>query len=256
MNTRTPLVAGNWKMNGNRSMAAELISQVLEGAGRLSGVEIAICPPFVLISQAVAALHGGGMVVGGQDLDPSPSGAFTGQTSAELLVDQGCHFVIVGHSERRTLYGDHDHWVAEKAGAAHAAGLWPIVCVGETLAEREAGDTEMVVQRQIEAVLQDNDIALFNRAVIAYEPVWAIGTGKTATPEQADAVHRYIRQQMSGRSSTIADSVRVLYGGSVKADNAAALFKQEHIDGGLIGGASLNSTDFLDICAAAANSLC
>ena len=248
---RSRLVAGNWKMNGSRDMATELLSAIGSGVSQLTGVEVVVCPPFVLISQAITMLADSGVAVGGQDLDPNMSGAFTGQINAGLLLDQGCRYAIVGHSERRTLYGEGDEWVAQKALAAQSAGLSPIVCVGETLEEREAGRTESVIQRQLEAVIHHGGVALLAEAVVAYEPVWAIGTGETATPEQADAVHEFIRHRVASQSGTIADQLLILYGGSVKADNAPALFQKEHIDGGLIGGAALSAQDFLKICSAA-----
>lgn len=253
MAERRALVAGNWKMNGTRASAATLAEAVARAAPGLAAVDIVLCPPFILIPLVAERLTQAGVAVawGGQNLAVPASGAYTGEISATMLADWGCRYVIVGHSERRTLYGETDAVVADKFAAAQAAGLTPILCLGESLAEREAGRTEAVVARQLDAVLEVHGSASFERAVIAYEPVWAIGTGRTATPEQAQEVHRFLRSRLAARDAGIAGGVRILYGGSVKAANARELFVQPDIDGGLIGGASLQAEEFLAICAAA-----
>ena len=247
---RRPLVAGNWKMNGSRAMTAELCRGILEGIDSVEKAEVAVCPPCIFIPGAARILEESAVALGGQDLDIHVSGAYTGQISAGMLKEY-CEYVIVGHSERRAMYGDSDELVAEKVKVALAAGLVPILCVGETLEEREGGVTEEVVGRQLDAVLEANGIGAFAGVVIAYEPVWAIGTGKTATPEQAQAVHAFIRGRLADRDQDVADGCRILYGGSMKPDNAAELIGQADIDGGLIGGASLEAESFLAICRAA-----
>jgi len=250
---RQPLVAGNWKMNGTRADSSALVQGIVSGLDGLRGVDVAMCPPFILIP-LVGELLGerAAAAWGGQNLDVHDSGAYTGEVSGAMLRDFGCTFVIVGHSERRTLYGEDDALVAEKFAAAQRAGLMPILCVGETLDERESGRTESVVARQIDAVVSANGITALADSVIAYEPVWAIGTGRTATPEQAQDVHRFIRERIAAADGGVAEGLRVLYGGSMKPDNAATLMAQPDVDGGLIGGASLNANDFLAICRAAA----
>ncbi len=248
---RRPLVAGNWKMNGSRADAGKLLDGIFQGADSVDETEIAVCPPFILIPLTADKLARGSNVAwGGQDLDTHTSGAYTGEVSGGMLRDYGCTFVIVGHSERRSIYGEDDATVASKFKVAQEHGLIPILCVGELLEEREADQTETVVARQLDAVLELCGIESMEQAVIAYEPVWAIGTGKTATPEQAQAVHAFIRNKLRELNSTIAGGVRILYGGSVKAANAAELFAQDDIDGGLIGGASLDADEFLNICRA------
>jgi len=247
---RKPLVAGNWKMNGDKAGSAQLLDGIIAGMGDVKQTEVAVCPPYVLIPLAAEKLAGSNIAYGGQDLNVNESGAFTGEISGPMLKDFGCHYVIVGHSERRTYYGESDQIVADKFGAAQAHGLVPILCIGETLEEREAGQTEAVVDRQLQAVLDKHGIAAMNNAVIAYEPVWAIGTGKTATPEQAQEVHAFIRSRLAEVDKTVAEGCRILYGGSMKPDNALELRKQPDIDGGLIGGASLKAEDFLGICTA------
>ena len=247
---RKPLVAGNWKMNGDKAGSAQLLDGIIAGMGDVKRTEVAVCPPFVLIPLAAEKLTGSIIAYGGQDLNVNESGAFTGEISGPMLKDFGCHYVIVGHSERRTYYGESDEIVADKFGAAQSHGLVPILCIGETLEEREAGQTEAVVDRQLQAVLGKHGIAAMNNAVIAYEPVWAIGTGKTATPEQAQEVHAFIRSRLAEADKSVADGCRILYGGSMKPDNALELRKQPDIDGGLIGGASLKAEDFLGICTA------
>jgi triosephosphate isomerase len=248
---RRPLVAGNWKMNGEKAGSTALLEGILAGMGEVKNAEVAVCPPFILVPLAAEKLSGSAVAVGGQNLSVHDSGAYTGEISGPMLRDAGCHYVIVGHSERRSYYGENDALVAEKFSAARRHGLVPILCVGETLEEREAGDTEDVVARQLDAVIAIDGIAAFSDAVIAYEPVWAIGTGKTATQEQAQDVHRFIRDRLASHDATVAEQCRILYGGSMKPDNAAELIAQPDIDGGLIGGASLKAADFLAICAAA-----
>jgi len=248
---RQPLVAGNWKMNGSRSSVEQLVDGLLAGAGDLGRAEAAVCPPYVFLAEVAARLDGGPVALGAQDLSEHASGAYTGEVAGAMLVDYGCRYVIVGHSERRAYHGESDVLVARKLTAAQAVGLVPIACVGETLEEREAGDTERVIGRQIDALLDGPGVDALAAAVIAYEPVWAIGTGRTATPEQAQAVHAFIRGRIAARSAEVADGLRILYGGSVKGANAAELFAMADIDGGLIGGAALDATEFLTICRAA-----
>jgi triosephosphate isomerase len=248
---RRRLVAGNWKMNGSRDAGGELMEAVR--AGLPDGLEaaVAVCPPFVFLEQAERVLGGSRVLWGAQNLSHEAKGAFTGEVSASMLVDFRCTYVIVGHSERRALYGETDDLVARKFGVARAAGLTPILCVGEQLAEREAGQTEAVVARQLDAVLEREGVAGLSEAVIAYEPVWAIGTGRTATPDQAQEVHAFIRRRIAGQDARLAEETPILYGGSVKGSNAADLFAMPDVDGGLIGGASLDAEDFLTICRAA-----
>ncbi len=248
---RRSLVAGNWKMNGNRAESAALLEAVKRGVSTASHAEVVVCPPFVLIPLTAEKLAGSPVAWGGQTLSAHKSGAYTGEISGLMLSDYGCTYVIVGHSERRALYGETDALVAEKFAAAQTAGLIPILCVGETLVEREANQTEAVVARQLEAVLDKHGIASLKNAVVAYEPVWAIGTGKTATPAQAQDVHRFIRAKLAGKDKVVAESLRILYGGSMKGSNAKELMAQSDIDGGLIGGASLQAEEFLTICRAA-----
>jgi len=237
---RVRLVAGNWKMHGSRAANRALVQQILGGKGE-NRAECALCPPFPYLGEVGEQLRGSRIALGAQNVSEHAQGAHTGEVSAAMLADVGCRYVIVGHSERRQLYGESDAQVAAKFAAAMRAGLTPILCVGETLAEREAGKTEAVVARQLEEVLKGHD---FGRAVLAYEPVWAIGTGRNATPEQAQQVHSFLRQRLSSEN-------RILYGGSVKAQNAAAMLAMPDVDGGLIGGASLVADDFLAILRAA-----
>jgi triosephosphate isomerase len=248
---RKALVAGNWKMNGTQAMAQELCDGIANGMAALGDVEVLVCPPAILISAAAGALANSDVAVGGQDLDINLGGAFTGQTSAAMLLDSGCKYVIVGHSERRQFYGDTDGLVADKTQVALDAGLVPIVCLGESQEERESGVTEEVIARQLKAVLDITGIEVFSTAVIAYEPVWAIGTGLTATPEQAQDVHAFIRGMLAEMDQSVAAQCRILYGGSMKPQNAVELISKADIDGGLIGGAALASEDFLGICSAA-----
>lgn len=247
---RQILVAGNWKLNGSRKDIVGLIGRILAGAGDTGNTRIAVCPPFVYIPLVSELLSGSKIAYGSQDVSDQESGAFTGEVSGPMLTDFGCSFAIVGHSERRALYAEDDAFTARKFAAARRAGLTPILCVGESLEERDAGITEEVVARQLDAVIDLEGIAALGDAVIAYEPVWAIGTGKTATPQQAQDVHAFIRGKLAGLDQGIADKVQILYGGSVKGSNAAELFAMQDIDGGLIGGASLQADDFLAICTA------
>lgn len=254
MRMRRPFVAGNWKMNGTRASGEALVGNILRNVKSLPDVEIALCPPFLLIPLVAEKLRAAGerIACGGQNLDSHASGAYTGEIAGAMLRDFGCAHVIVGHSERRTLYGETDATVAEKFAAAQSVALRPILCVGETLAEREGGETEAVVERQLDAVLQRNGVASLAQATIAYEPVWAIGTGRTATPQQAQLVHGFLREKVAAHDAQVAAGLRILYGGSVKGANAKELFDQPDIDGGLIGGASLVADEFLAICRAAA----
>ncbi len=247
MDAARRLVIGNWKMHGSRVANTALLAGIL--GARPLGAEAAVCVPYPYLAETALTLAGSELGWGAQDVSVHAQGAYTGEVAAAMLRDFGCRYVIVGHSERRAYHGEGDQLVADKARAALAAGLTPIVCVGETLAQREAGQTDAVVARQLAAVLHTL-AAEVDRMVVAYEPVWAIGTGRTATPEQAQAVHALLRAQL--RTATArAGELRILYGGSVKPDNAAALFAQPDIDGGLIGGASLNAADFVAICRAA-----
>jgi triosephosphate isomerase (TIM) len=248
---RRPMVAGNWKMHGNQAEAAALVDGIVKGAGEVKNADVVVCPPFILIPLVKEKLAGGKVAWGGQNLNVHAQGAYTGEVSGPMLADYGCRYVIVGHSERRALYGETDSVVADKFQAAQAAGLIPILCVGETLEQREGGKTEDVVARQLDAVVAKAGIAAFAKSVLAYEPVWAIGTGKTASPQQAQDVHRFIRERLAQQDARIANELRILYGGSVKGSNAQELFGQADIDGGLIGGASLKADEFLTICRAA-----
>jgi len=238
---RTRLVAGNWKMHGNRAANAALLDAIVRGQGDEAGAECAVCVPFPYLAQAAERLRGTAVAWGAQNLSEHAQGAYTGEVSAAMLADFGCKYVIVGHSERRQLFGETDEQVAAKFAAARKGGLTPILCVGETLAEREAGRTEQVVGRQLDAVLNSSS---FENAVLAYEPVWAIGTGRNATPEQAQAVHAFLRAK-------VPSGICILYGGSMKAANAAGLLAMPDIDGGLVGGASLAAEEFLAILRAA-----
>jgi triosephosphate isomerase len=249
---RQAMVAGNWKMNGSRAGVKDLVNGILAGLGDINSTEVVVCPPAVYLDSVGAAIEASVVRLGAQNLcdEPGP-GAFTGEVSGAMLQDIGCHYVIVGHSERRALYRETDDLVARKFTVAQAAGLVPILCVGELLEEREAGQTESVIARQLDAVIAaEGGSAALAGAVIAYEPVWAIGTGKTATPDQAQQVHAFIRQRIAEHEADIAASVQILYGGSVKASNAGELFSMPDIDGGLIGGASLKAEEFLAICRA------
>ncbi len=248
---RKPLVAGNWKMHGSRAENASLVETLLDLLRPESRAEVLICPPFVYLWETGRMLKDTDVALGAQSVCAEPLGAFTGEISGSMLLDVGCRYVLVGHSERRQLFGESDALVARKFLATQAQGLTPVLCVGETLEERESGRTTQVVERQLEAVLSVSGVAALGNAVIAYEPVWAIGTGRTASPEQAQEVHALIRAKVAALDATIAGSVRILYGGSVKASNARELFAMADIDGGLVGGASLTAEEFAQICAAA-----
>lgn len=240
-------------MNGTRAQARQLVQTIARGTHGLGSIEIVVCPPFVLIPLVSEVLtKSNGVALGAQNVSSERIGAFTGEISGAMLREYGVRYTIVGHSERRSLYGEDDQIVARKFAAAIEQELIPILCVGETLEQREAGETQSVVARQLDAVLADSGIGAFAGAVIAYEPVWAIGTGKTATPQQAQAVHAFIRGKLADLDSVLAANVRILYGGSVKGSNAQQLFQEPDIDGGLIGGASLDADEFLAICRAAA----
>ena len=244
---RRKLVAGNWKMHGNHRANAELLAGII--GARPFGCDVAVCVPYPYLSETAVAMAGSDLRWGAQDCSAHEQGAYTGEVSAAMLAEFGCRYVIVGHSERRQVHAETDQLVADKAKAALACGITPIVCVGETLAQREAGQTEAVVKRQLSAVIH----ALGHCAgemVVAYEPVWAIGTGRVATPEQAQSVHALLRAQLSAATAHAGD-MKILYGGSMKPDNAVSLLSQPDIDGGLIGGASLKAADFAAICRAA-----
>ncbi|MET0049469.1 MAG: triose-phosphate isomerase [Candidatus Thiodiazotropha sp.] len=248
---RRPLVAGNWKMNGSLESVRSLLDGIKNGIGTVNNAEVAVCPPYVYIPEAQKKLNGSEIGWGGQDLSIESSGAFTGEVAASMLNDFGCKYVIVGHSERRTYHAESDELVAKKFAVARDAGLIPILCVGETLEQRESGITNEVVARQMNAVIDLVGIDALSDGVIAYEPVWAIGTGVTATPEQAQEVHAFIRGLVADKSAEVAEVIRILYGGSMKPDNAKELIEKPDIDGGLIGGAALKAEDFLGICTAA-----
>ncbi len=244
---RRKLVVGNWKMHGSHAANAELLAGI--SAARPFGCDVAVCVPYPYLSSTAVALAGTDLRWGAQDCSAHAQGAYTGEVSAGMLAEFGCRYVIVGHSERRQFHAESDLLVADKAKAALARGITPIVCVGETLAQREAGETESVVKRQLSAVIHALAHCV-SEMVVAYEPVWAIGTGQVATPEQAQAVHALLRAQLKAATAK-ADSMKILYGGSMKPDNAASLLAQTDIDGGLIGGASLKAADFVVICRAA-----
>lgn len=239
---RVRLVAGNWKMHGSRATIDALLDALLKEVPAVKGAECAVCPPYPYLAQVAERLRGSPIALGAQNVSEHALGAYTGEVAAAMLAELGCKYAIVGHSERRQVFGESDAQVSAKFGAAQKGGLTPILCVGETLQERDAGKTEAVVARQLDAVLNRN---AFEKAVLAYEPVWAIGTGRNATPEQAQAVHAFLRIRVSLET-------RILYGGSVKPQNAAAMFAMPDVDGGLIGGASLVAQDFLAIVRAAA----
>lgn len=251
MNTkRRPLVAGNWKMHGSRAENTALLDAVLAQLDA-SKVDVLVCPPFAYLAEVAWKLQGKPVAVGGQSVCAETIGAFTGEVSASMLKDVGCRYVLVGHSERRSLYHEDSALVARKFVAAQSQELCPVLCVGETLQQRQAGQTFAEIAEQLDAVVSTVGITAFARAVVAYEPVWAIGTGLTATPEQAQEVHAYIRQSLAVHDAGVAAGVRILYGGSVKGANAAELFAMADVDGGLVGGASLKADEFLKICAAA-----
>ena len=242
---RERIVAGNWKLHGDRVFARALLDEVI--AARPAGVRLAIFPPLPYLGELVDRYGAQGLEFGAQDVDPNEQGAYTGEVSARMLCDVGCRFAMVGHSERRHFHQESSELVAAKFFAARRAGLVPLLCVGETLHQREAGQTEWAIERQLAPVLAHGGAETLRGAVIAYEPVWAIGTGRTASPDQAQEVHAFIRGEVGALDATIAGSLPILYGGSCKPDNAAALFAQPDVDGGLIGGASLAAADFLAI---------
>ncbi|MCW9079800.1 MAG: triose-phosphate isomerase [Gammaproteobacteria bacterium] len=248
---RQPLVAGNWKMNGSRASISELLAGLKAGIGQVTTAEVAVCAPAIYLPDTQAQLDGTPIRWGAQDVSVHASGAYTGEIAGSMLKDFGCNYAIIGHSERRAYHGETDEVVAQKFAAARASGLVPILCVGETLEEREQGVTEQVVGRQLDAVVAHCGIEMVGEGVIAYEPVWAIGTGKTASKEQAQDVHAFIRGRLAASSQSVADNMRILYGGSMNPKNAAELVAQPDIDGGLIGGASLKAQDFLAVCSAA-----
>jgi triosephosphate isomerase len=249
---RRPFIAGNWKMHLDRSSAVALAKGVAQRAADFAGVDIAVCPPFVYLEVVAEAIAGSKVALGAQNMHHAGQGAFTGEVSPTMLVDLGCKYVILGHSERRTIFRETNEEINKKVHAAFAAGLIPILCLGEQLAEREAGQTLDVVRQQFDGSLAAISSQQIERAVIAYEPVWAIGTGKVATPEQAEQVHADLRKLIASRyNAEVAAKVRIQYGGSVKPDNARALLSQPNIDGALVGGASLKLDDFAGILAGA-----
>ena len=246
------MVAGNWKMHGLRSSSKALVTDLERGLNADWPIDVVVFPPYVYLDEVSRILEGGEIGLGAQDVCAEGGGAFTGQVSASMLKDVGCRYVIVGHSERRRLYHEDDSVVARKFGAVLQMGMTPLLCVGETLDEHEAHQTEAVVARQLGAVMVMHGAASFAQAIVAYEPVWAIGTGRNATPQQAQAVHAYLRGRMAAQDAKIAADLRILYGGSVKGGNARELFAMPDVDGGLVGGASLSADEFQKICAAAA----
>ena len=249
---RRPMVAGNWKMHGTRASNKALVDELQRRMSEGWGIDVAVFPPYPYLTEVMRQVEGDAIAVGAQNVCAEAPGAFTGEVSAAMLSDIGCSHVIVGHSERRRLYGEDDAVVARKFAAVLAAGMTPVLCVGETLDERDAGQTDVVVSRQLDAVLRMSGVGSLAKAILAYEPVWAIGTGRNATAAQAQAVHALLRSRIAAQDANIAGQLRILYGGSVKAANAAELFANADVDGGLIGGASLNADEFGRICAAAA----
>ena len=247
---RRGLVVGNWKMHGSMASVSDLVAGLKQMSVNAKA-DAAVCPPYVFIPSVVSGLETSVITVGAQNVSEQAEGAYTGEVAASMLVDLACQYVIVGHSERRTLYAESDNIVAAKFMAVQAAGLTPILCIGESLAQREAGETLSWVEQQLSAVISKAGVSALAKAVVAYEPIWAIGTGKTATPEQAQAVHAHIRQFIAAQDQAVADGLQILYGGSVKADNAAELFANQDIDGALVGGASLKANDFAAIYSAA-----
>ncbi len=248
---RQPLVAGNWKMNGSTESIKHLLDGIKRSLDVVSKAEVVVCPPYVYLSGVQAQLAGTAISLGSQNVSEYKAGAYTGEISTSMLLDLQCRYAIVGHSERRSIYGEKDVQVAAKFAAVRAAGIKPVLCVGEVLEEREQGVTEDVVARQLDAVIALEGVEALADGVIAYEPVWAIGTGKTASPEQAQDVHAFIRNRIARLSAVTAEKVQILYGGSVKGANAPELFSMPDIDGGLIGGASLDADEFISICQAA-----
>ena len=248
---RRPIVAANWKLNGNRNLVQSLVAAVNKHAASADSADVVICPPFPYLADSKKLIDRSNTYLGAQNVAKEAQGAYTGEVSAEMLAEMGCRFVIIGHSERRQYYAESDSIVAEKFVRVQDAGLIPIVCVGESLQQREQGKMEEIIVGQIQAVIAKAGINNFNNAVVAYEPIWAIGTGETATPNQAQQVHALIRDEVAQQDASIASDLRILYGGSVRADNAAELFAQTDIDGGLIGGASLDAEQFNAIVSAA-----
>jgi triosephosphate isomerase len=248
---RRPLIVGNWKMNGTKESARHVLDGIAEGFGQLSRCEVAVCPPFPFLPMAEEVLSGTPVRVGAQNLSTEDGGAFTGEVSAGMLVEFGCRYVICGHSERRRLFGEDSVVIAKKLAAAHAKGLRPILCVGETLQEREHGDADTTIASQLDGIIDLCGIDAFGAIEVAYEPLWAIGTDKSATPAQAQHMHAFIRQRLAAHRTAIAERIRILYGGSMNPDDAPELLRQADIDGGLIGRASLNPRDFLAIANAA-----
>lgn len=245
---RQPIIAGNWKMNGRMATVTALLDALKSGAGQVTKVAWVVFPPALYIERTARLLAGSPIAWGGQNIHPADQGAYTGELSVSMLRDLDCDFVLIGHSERRHLFGETDAFVAEKFSAAAGAGLTPIVCVGETRAERDAGQTEVVLSRQIKALCDSSaGVAALDHAVIAYEPVWAIGTGLSATPDQAQAAHRFIRAQIAEQDAEVAAELRILYGGSVTPENAEGLATLPDVDGMLVGGASLDAAAFLGI---------
>jgi triosephosphate isomerase len=250
MTTRRPLVAANWKMNGTLASLKALVTEVRASVADCAA-DVALCAPFPYLGEVGAALAGTAIGLGAQNLSEHQAGAYTGEVSAAMLRDYNCRYVIVGHSERRALFGESDAQVAAKFIRAIQGGLTPILCLGELLAEREAGLTEEVVARQLDCVIDAAGAGQFSHAVVTYEPVWAVGTSRPATPEQAQDVQAFIRLRIARHDDKVADGLRILYGGSVTGENAAAIFSMADVDGGLIGGASLNAAEFIRICRAA-----
>ncbi|HJO11889.1 MAG: triose-phosphate isomerase [Gammaproteobacteria bacterium] len=246
---RQSLVVGNWKMHGSRAAVKDLLGDLLSGMEAVAdNVDVAVCPTAMHLGLATKTLQNSPIELGAQNVHSRPEGAYTGEISAPMLADYNVKYVIVGHSERRAYFAESDELVAEKFSAVQAEALTPILCLGESLQQRQEGITDQVILGQLDAVLEAAGISAFDNAVIAYEPVWAIGTGQTATPDQAQEVHQLIRGHLAGADNSIAAQIRVIYGGSVKADNANELFSRQDIDGGLVGGAALKASEFISIC--------
>ena len=248
---RRTLIAGNWKMNGSMQSITELMNGIKAGLNEVTNADLAVCPPAIYLMKVRGLIDEDNIALGSQNVCDHESGAYTGEVAPSMLQEAGCRYAIIGHSERRSLYGESDDLIARRYAMAVRSGITPILCIGETLEERETGVTEAVVSRQLDAVISEQGIEALGQGVIAYEPVWAIGTGKTATPEQAQSVHAYIREKLTSLDRAVAQKVQILYGGSMNAGNAADLLAQSDIDGGLIGGASLKAADFLAIAKSA-----
>jgi triosephosphate isomerase len=248
---RKVFIAGNWKMNGSRASIKALLDGLKGGIGAVSKADVAVCAPYIYLPDVASQLAGSPIAWGAQNVSTEAKGAYTGETAASMIAEFDCKYIIVGHSERRCYYGETDEIVAKKFGVVVAADMTPIFCIGETLEEREKGITEEVVARQVQAVIDMHGVDMLGKGVIAYEPVWAIGTGKTATPQQAQDVHAFIRGMIAKADAAVADKIIIQYGGSMNAANAKELLAQADIDGGLIGGASLKADDFLTICTSA-----